>query len=88
MGTPGMGPIPIILGGAKDLIKYSLLTNFQGGTCDLASFIPIFVKFWTPPYLGSTPKNGPIGFIFKLDLPVVLRSICANFGSDSSTSSI
>ena len=48
----------------------------------------IFVKFLTPLYMGSTPKIGPIGLIFKLDLLVVLKSICANFGSDSSSPSI
>ena len=46
-----------------------------------------FSEILNPPYMGTTPKNGPIGFIFKLDLLVVLKSICAKFGSDSSTPS-
>ena len=86
MGSnPGISPVPTILRGAKGFIKCALLANFQKGTNNFEGFCPIFVKFWTPPYMGSTPKYGPIGFIFKLDLLVVLKSICANFGSDCST---
>jgi len=86
-GTPVISPVPIILKGSKDFIRYSLLANFQKGTSNIAGVIPIFVKFWTPFYMGSTPKIGPIGLIFKLDLLVVLKSICVNFGSDCLTPS-
>ena len=83
-----MGQVPIILRAAKDFINLSLVANFQEGTCDFASFIHIFVNFWTPLYIGGTPKFGPIRFIFKLDLLVVQRSIGAMFGSDCSIPSI
>jgi len=80
-GTAGMGLVPILLRGAKDFVQHCLLANFREINCISASFTQIFVKFWTPLYMGSTPKYGPIAFIFKLDLLVVLKSICASFGS-------
>jgi len=45
----------MILRGANDLIKYFLNANFQEGTSDFSGFIPIFVKFWTPLYIGGCP---------------------------------
>jgi len=48
-------------------------------------FYSHFCEILNPLYMGSTPKYSPIGFTLKLDLLVVLKSICANFGSDSSS---
>ena len=59
-GTPGMGPVPSILRGAKYIIKYSLLANFQKATSNFADFMPIFVKFWTPLYMRGTPGMGSV----------------------------
>ena len=60
-GTLGIYPICIILRGAKDFVKYCTLANFREGTINFSGFIPIFVKFWTPLYMGGYPwhKSGP-----------------------------
>ena len=85
--TPRARPIFTTLSAVKNIVKISPIGNFQEDISINSNFMPIFVKFWTTPYMGTTPKNGPIRFIFKLDLLVVLKSICAKFGSDSSTPS-
>ena len=60
-GTLGINPVPIILKGVKDFVKYCTIANFQEGATNCSGFIPIFVKFGTPPLYGGYPwrKSGP-----------------------------
>ena len=64
-GTLGINPVTNVLKGAKDFVKYCTLAKFREGTTNFSGFIPIFVKFSTPLYMGGTPGISPVLIILR-----------------------
>ena len=83
-GTLGIYPISIILRGAKDIVKYCTLANFRECTTNFSGFIPIFVKFWTPLYMGGTPGISPVPIILRGSKDFIRYSLLANFEKGTS----
>ena len=93
--TPKNGPIGFIFKFDLHVILTGVRTKIGSDSYNIAVFILNFVKCkyrGDPKYslyeMLSPTFYGPIGFIFKLYLIVVLKSICAKFDRDRSTSSI
>ena len=59
-GTSSIGLTPTILTGMKEVIKATLLTNFQEVPLIFKSIMIVFVKFRTPLYIrGTRDGSGP-----------------------------
>jgi len=78
-GNPCKYPVLIILRKAEDFVKHCVFANFRESISNFASFISIFVKFWTPLYVGGNPSISTAPTILTEVKEVAKPFLLANF---------